>query len=163
MFNADLLKDVHFRLSTFEKLQQSAPGILAKRDGLSFKDTQKTQWIEMLLDNEIVGVCGLIHVRDGVVRLKSSYILQEWRHQGIVSYCTVWCMKLAVMAGYKKIIGIARPISKQARLELGWHETPGAKKNHIEYDLTNPELLATDDILQLTIDLRHKYGQKTLP
>jgi len=128
--------------ATFDEMAATPVGVMAKRDGLSFKDTNNTKWFRVLLDNaDTVAVSALIHVKEGVVRSKSSFVLPEWRREGVLSYLILWAMVQSAELGYETITGIVRPASKAALVKLGWEETA---HNKVFYQLDKLESKSVD-------------------
>lgn len=156
--DVEFLRHVSFRWVTFAEAKATVPGVLAKRDGLAFKDTNNTEWIVMEHDGEDVGVMGLLRVnKGGVVRIKAVFVCPEWRRMGLQSYATLFMARHAMRTGAKKIIGVARPASKAAMLAMGASQTPDAKPSAVEYELADVRFL-DDSIsdIELTVMLRNE-------
>lgn len=119
------------RRAEFDDLRSMPIGVLAKRDGLSFKDTQNTSWWQVMLDeNETVAVFGVIRANSTTARLKSIYVMPEWRRMGILGYCGDMSVRIASSQGFDKIVAIVRPNSKAGLVKSGWSETQ--KHNLVE-------------------------------
>ena len=121
--------------TNFEEISKSSVGRAAKRDSLSMKNTNNTKWWSVDLEGDQVGVVGLIRAKDKIYRLKSAFILPEWRRQGLYTITVVGRTLAADELGAEKVVSIVRPSSKAALLKLGWTQTNPDKPNHVELDL----------------------------
>lgn len=125
--------------STFDELATMPVGRAAKRDGLSFKPTKNTHWVLVELDGEQVGVGALIEAGKKS-RLKSVYIIPEWRRQGFFTWMALHIVGMARELGYGEMEAIVRPASKAALLASGW-TADETKTNRV---LCDPQLLVLD-------------------
>jgi hypothetical protein len=122
-------------ISSFTDLQTTIVGKRAKADGLSFKETSNTIWWKLILDNEIVGICGLIKANQNTWRIKSVFILPEWRRQGFYTVAA-WVMMLkAYSLNGKYVQAIVRPHSGLALKRIGWSDKDGKQKNLVHIDI----------------------------
>lgn len=124
---------------SFEELARLPVGRAAKRDGLSFKPTKNTHWILIDLDGDQVGVGALIEAGKKS-RLKSVYIVPEWRRQGFFTWMALQVVLTARWRGYTEMEAIVRPASKAALLASGW-ESDEVKTNRV---WCNPQTLVKD-------------------
>lgn len=64
---------------------------------VGFRDTKRTVWFAVDVDNELVGCGAIISVKEDfvVARLKSGYVLPEWRGQqfglALLEHRLKWC------------------------------------------------------------------------
>lgn len=122
---------------SFEDVKRLHIGYLAKRDGLSFKDTHNTQWWVVWLDQmEPVGLFGVIKVNPRRARLKSIFVAPEWRRFGMLDHIQETAVQWAADNGYEEIVAIVRPNSKAGLLKYGWDQTE--KSNVVRKWLKNP-------------------------
>lgn len=121
----------------FSDLAGTPVGKAAKREGLSFKETQRTHWIRLDMDGEPVGVGALIEAGKKS-RLKSVYVTPEWRRQGFFMWMGLQITLMARQRGYTALEAIVRPASKAALLKVGWDEV---KHNLVQ---CNPQALLRD-------------------
>lgn len=137
--------------TSFHELQNLKVGKMAKADGLSFKETKNTFWWKLVLDDEVVGLGGLIKVNNDTWRIKSTFVLPEWRRQGFYSIA-VWLRMLKALdldATYTE--SIARPASKAALKRMGYIEQNGNTNNLMRINIK--ELFKDIDISKDPIDL----------
>lgn len=125
--------------ASFEELAEMPVGKAAKRDGLSFKPTRNTHWVLIDLDGDQVGVGALIEAGKKS-RLKSVYIVPEWRRQGFFTWMALHIATMARERNYHLMEAIVRPASKAALLGSGWTEDE-AKTNLVT---CNPQTLVKD-------------------
>jgi N-acetylglutamate synthase-like GNAT family acetyltransferase len=101
----------------------------AKREGLSFKPTQKTDWFGVYLDDELIGCGGTIWPKAGVARLKSGLVLPEWRRLGIYHAINRYRIKRAFSEGAERVTVISR--FPDAYRGYGFVHTEGKKPSHL--------------------------------
>lgn len=130
-------RQLNLRETTFAALKEMPVGKAAKADGLSFKDTRGTTWWVIELDGEPVGVCGLIQVRAGVLRLKSAFIVPEWRRQGLYTVAAWLRMIEARRRGAEWVETIARSSSGEALCKIGFHGEEGKAPNFYHMNIKN--------------------------
>lgn len=148
---SDFAKNLELVETSFIDLQSTTVGKKAKADGLSFKETSNTIWWKLILDNEIVGICGLIKANQNTWRIKSVFILPEWRRQGFYTVAA-WVMMLkAYSLDAKYVQAIVRPHSGLALKRIGWFDKSGKQKNLVHVDIE--ELFKNIDINQNPINM----------
>lgn len=135
----------------FSDLQNLKVGKMAKADGLSFKETKNTFWWKLLLDDEVVGLGGLIKVNDDTWRIKSTFVLPEWRRQGFYSLAVWLRMLKALQLGATYTESIARPASKAALKRMGYVEQNGNTNNLMRMNIK--ELFKNADLHKDPVDL----------
>lgn len=124
-------------LTTWDEIRGTDCGVLAKRDGLSFKDTQNTTWFKVILDGtDLIAIFGLIRVNDSTLRLKSIFVLPEWRRMGVLGFIGDQSAQMTGLLGFTKVVAIVRLASKEGLLKAGWKLTPNNPKlNKVELDV----------------------------
>jgi hypothetical protein len=138
-------------ISNFDELKVSRIGKMAKAEGLSFKDTSNTFWWRICLDDEDIGLCGLIKANSDTWRMKSDFVLPEWRRQGF-NTLSVWIRSLkAFEVGGTWAMSITRPSSGAALKKMGWTNEDSKKDNIFRMNVKN--LFDGVDLSRDTIDL----------
>lgn len=132
----DFSHNLTFEHVEFPEVKESVVGRAAKRENLSVKDTQNTNWYMMMLDGEQVGLIALIKVRGTLYRLKAAFVLPEWRRQGFYSVAAAHIMREAKREGGTEIMAFVRPDSAAALKNLGWVDAEQYKNPAVEYDLS---------------------------
>lgn len=144
-------RDLRLEETSFSDLKDLTVGKMAKADGLSFKETSNTLWWKLVLDDEIVGLGGLIKANNDTWRIKSTFVLPEWRRQSFYSVA-VWLRMLKAYeldATYTE--SIARPASKAALKRMGYVEQDGNTKNLMRMNIK--KLFDGVDVSRNPIDL----------
>lgn len=120
------------RLSTYEEVW-TLFGRAIKRERLSSRETKNTDWFILELDGEPIGCAGVIWLKGGAVRLKTDFILPEWRGQGYYEHLIDARLTHARDQGAQKAhINTRTP---EVFLRRGWRQTEGKGPNHMEKDL----------------------------
>ena len=109
---------------------------LARKERLSFKATNNTQWFGAYIDGELVGCGGVIWVDKArtTARLKSALVLPEWRGVGVgrslMERRVEWAIENSAV---RMEVITAFPHFFDG---IGWTHTDGKPEAHYHWNLT---------------------------
>ena len=102
----------------------------ACKERISFLDGEGVYFWGAYNDSLLVGCTALVIYKNGQGRIKSNYVLQEFRGQGIFKKLNTLCLEFDRSQGVKNIVLNCLPISADIHMKCGavlWKETKTIK------------------------------------